>query len=73
MNEELLAELAAMRRLIEKLHHDIARLGRQADIIEQTAQDRPPEDGDGMLMRRGRYVIDHGRGRVRRDDDDGSD
>lgn len=73
MSEELFAELAAFRRLVEKLHHDVTRLSRQTDIIEQMAQERPPEDADEMVIRKGRYTLDHGRGTVTRDDDDGSD
>jgi len=46
MNEELLDELAAMRRLVEKLHHDIARIIAQQQRVEQAAEPRPPEDDD---------------------------
>jgi hypothetical protein len=48
--EELIEELAAMRRLIEKLHHDIARLIQQQQITEQAARwvapGRPPDEDD---------------------------
>jgi hypothetical protein len=46
VSEELLAELAAMRRLIEKLHHDIARLVHQQQLTEQAATPRPRDDDD---------------------------
>jgi len=38
MSEELHAELAAMRRLIEHLAHEIERLARQFDRTEQAAR-----------------------------------